>query len=552
MAKFDDKKTPFDGNSQSDDILSDLEALSKKYGLEYKSDSIKKPYSESVSSQYSPKKTDGAPVFTPPKNNRPARTPRIVYDAAQGSSSVRIVYDDEPQGPQGRRVIYEENEQEPIAAKRRRASSQQPKISEKGSLGFGSSPYVRHVASSESAILRDDYDKFSNTYKGEVHHSPSNAAKSPAAAPSPKQTEKKDRLVAANNDSAKKTEINIDANKKKTAKERFASFFSSFLPWKGDPAKEAVRKLIMDISAVLVLVCFGYFVDNYIQHQNQLENQSNLKNLAESETSDLDAQWEAIRKKYPDIDFPDGMNIKYAELYAANQDLVGWLTVPGTNIDTAVLHSPEDRDNGEDEEDFYLHHNFYKQYDKYGNAYLETTCTGLSLDQNNTIYGHNMRDGLSFAQLEKYYTSDGFKESPIIKYNTLFEDYTFKVYAAFITNGYPSGDNGYLFNYPIANFTNEENYLKFIEAIDERRLYDTGVDINSSDKLIILSTCSYEIKTTDMGRLAVVGRLVRDGESAAVDTSKVKDNDNIRYPQVWYDEHNQSNPFKNAYRWIPE
>lgn len=549
MAEFGDEKTPLNGSIESDDILSDLEALSKKYGLEYESGSVKKPRNESVSSQYSPKRIDGRTDFTPPKNNRPARTPRIVYDAAKGSSSVRIVYGDEPQGPQGRRVIYEEEEPEPIAEKRRRASSQ-PKISEKGSAGFGSSPYVRHVASSESAILRDDYDRFSKTYEDKVHHTPSDETLT--TAPAPARTEKKDKLVATNPDAVKKNGIKADAPAKKTAKERLASFFKSFLPWKGDPAKEVVRKLIMDISAILVLVCFGYFIDNYIQHKNQLENQNNLKNLAESETSDLDAQWAAIRKKYPDIDFPEGMNIKYAELYAANQDLVGWLKVPGTNIDTAVLHCPQDRDNSEGEEDFYLHHNFYKQYDKYGNAYLESTCTGLTLDRNNTIYGHNMRDGLSFAQLEKYYTIDGFKESPLIQYSTLFEDYTFKVYAAFITNGYPSGDNGYLFSYPVASFTNDENFLKFIEAIDERKLYDTGVDINSSDKLIILSTCSYEIKTTDMGRLAVAGRLVRDGESTAVDTSKAKDNENIRYPQVWYDEHNQSNPFKNAYRWIPE
>ena len=76
--------------------------------------------------------------------------------------------------------------------------------------------------------------------------------------------------------------------------------------------------------------------------------------------------------------------------------------------------------------------------------------------------------------------------------------------------------------------------------------------INKNDKLITLSTCSYEIKQGEMGRLAVIGRLVREGESISVDTSKAVLNENVRYPQIWYDEHNMRNPFAGAYQWIPE
>ena len=104
----------------------------------------------------------------------------------------------------------------------------------------------------------------------------------------------------------------------------------------------------------------------------------------------------------------------------------------------------------------------------------------------------------------------------------------------------------------MSHFPSAENFEKFIQAIDERKLYDTGVDITKGDKLITLSTCSYEIKKTDMGRLAVVGRLVRPGEDISVDTSKAVANENIRYPQVWYDEHNMKNPYIDAYQWIPE
>ena len=535
MADFDNNK-PSATSDNGNDIISDLDALSKKYGV-----------SSGVSDSGSKYVNTGSPrAYNPPKNNKPARTPRIVYDADIPGGGIRIVYgndDDMPKGPEGRRVIYSESEGESIAEKRRRNAQR----SAKGSQGFGSQPYVRHVASSPAAIKRDDEETFSRTYKTKKENEPeSTQEKSNTPI-----TESKDRLVAANPGYDKKKN-SVHMHYEKTAGEKVASFFKTFIPWKGDNAKEVFRKIIMNVSAILVLICFGYFVNNYVQHQKELEKQAEIKNnIPEVETvDDLEAKWAEKKAMYPDVVFPEGMNIKWADLYAKNQDLIGWLKIDNTNIDSAVMHTPSDKD--KNTEDFYLRRNFYKKDDKYGTPYLEKHNTGKSLDWNNTIYGHNMMDGLSFAQLEKYYTIDGFKQSPIIKYSTIYEDYYFKVYAAFITNGYPSGDNGYLFNYNLSHFPSVANFEKFIQAIDERKLYDTGVDINKDDKLLTLSTCSYEIDKTDMGRLAVVGRLVRPGESISVDTAKAVVNENIRYPQIWYDEHNMSNPYANSYQWIPE
>lgn len=520
------KKNPYP-NITDDMDFSDLEALSKKYGIA----------TDGQSSQTAPR---------PARTGIPARTPRIVYDVNDPASPVRIVYGnhDAPQGPEGRRVIYQEQEAESILEKRRRNAGIQK--SQKGSQGFGSQPYVKHVASSAEAIKRDDEENFTRAYReAKTDKKTDSAADAPL-------TESKNRLVAKNPAHEKKN-TREHRHYEKTAGEKFVLVLKSFIPWKGDPAKEVIRKIIMNVSAILVLVCFGYFINNYIQHHNELEKQESLKDdIAEIETSeDLEAQWAAMRAKYPDIDFPEGMNIKWAELYAKNTDLIGWLKIDNTNIDTPVMHTPSDKTNGSIQ-DFYLKRNFYKNYDKYGTPYLDKNNTGAKLDKNNTIYGHNMMDGLSFAQLEKYYTIEGFRQSPVIKFSTLYEDYYFKVYAAFITNGYSSGDNGYLFNYNMTHFPSKANFEKFIEAIDERKLYDTGVDITKEDTLITLSTCSYEIKQTDMGRLAVIGRLVREGESTYVDTSKATENTNIRYPQVWYNEHGMKNPYYDAYQWIPE
>ena len=511
---------------------SDLELLSKKYGV-----------SSATGNTYD-NRTSHSPV-----RSTPARTPRIVYDVNDPTASIKIEYkvnQNMPMGPEGRRVIYSETETESIAEKRRRNAELQK--TEKGSRGFGSQPYVKHVASSKEAIKRDDVNNFAREYTRKK----AEPEKETASAPETQLTADKDRLVALNQEAEKKR---AHMHYEKSTGEKVKGVFKSFIPWKGDSVKEVFRKIIMNTSAILVIVCFVFFIDNYLKHQNENELKEQLKSdIPEIVTTDdaaaLEAQWAAIKAKYPDVVFPEGMNIKWAELYGKNQDFAGWLKIDNTNIDTPVMHTPSDRD--QSGEDYYLRKNFYKKYDKYGTPYLEKYNTGSSLDKNNTIYGHNMMDGLSFAQLEKYYTIDGFKESPVIQYSTLYKDYYFKVYAVIITNGYPSGDNGYLFNYNISHFGSNKNFETFITALDERKLYDTGVDINKDDKLITLSTCSYEIKQSEMGRLAVIGRLVRDGESTTVDTSKAVANDNVRYPQIWYSEHNISNPFYNAYQWVPQ
>jgi hypothetical protein len=79
-----------------------------------------------------------------------------------------------------------------------------------------------------------------------------------------------------------------------------------------------------------------------------------------------------------------------------------------------------------------------------------------------------------------------------------------------------------------------------------RYYIDENMQINSSSRILTLSTCSYEFSDA---RLVVVARLRRDGESVAVDTSRAYPNDNIKYPQKWYDVNDKTNNFESDPRW---
>ena len=250
--------------------------------------------------------------------------------------------------------------------------------------------------------------------------------------------------------------------------------------------------------------------------------------------------------KYKDVTYPAGIQQKLAKLYAQNQETVGWLYIPGTSINTPIV---QHKDN-----DFYLTNNFYGSYTKYGCVYADYKCRKNTLSKNTVIYGHDMSCGTAFYDLNRYDDIEWYRKNPIIKYATLNGDYTFLIYTAFLTTVNPKDDGGYMFNFIEPNMS-DSSFAGFIEQVNQRALYTTGIDLKASDKIINLSTCNYNY-TNYIGRkvdtrLVVIGRLLRSGESDEVNTSKAKENSNYRRPQVWYDYKGQTNPYASSRTWKP-
>lgn len=246
------------------------------------------------------------------------------------------------------------------------------------------------------------------------------------------------------------------------------------------------------------------------------------------------------------VDFPKGIQDKYKLLYAQNQDFVGWLTVPNTSIDMPVYKCSNNS--------YYLKHDNYDTYTKYGTLFMDMYNNPQSLTRNTTVYGHNFDNKLIFDELHNYQDPEFFKQTPVIEFNTLYKDYKWKVIAAFHTNGESAGDNGYLFYYIASSFGNN-SFMKFYDELQQRSYIHTGVDVQPTDKVLTLSTCTYFFDRNgalENARFVVIARLVRDGESEEVDTSKVTVNDNVRYPQLYFDVFGGTNPWRNSTKWVPE
>ena len=77
----------------------------------------------------------------------------------------------------------------------------------------------------------------------------------------------------------------------------------------------------------------------------------------------------------------------------------------------------------------------------------------------------------------------------------------------------------------------EAAFMNKMDQIKERSMITTGVDVQPGDKTLTLYTTNKDY--FDSGRLVVVARQVREGESEAIDTSLVEMNPNAIYPAAY-------------------
>lgn len=307
-------------------------------------------------------------------------------------------------------------------------------------------------------------------------------------------------------------------------------------------ASEIIRRIVLTLSIITIIVSSGvlantYIIEPYLYKKNEDLLASRLDSGA-NEHSDASVDDVEITGSET-TNYPTGMLAKYAQLYDVNSDLAGWISIPALEINLPVVQGTDNS--------YYLRRNIYKKRTDYGVPFFDYRINDLkNLPRNTVVYGHNMRhDDLIFGMLENYREISGFRSAPVIECNTIYGDQLWFVYAVFITNSVASDDNGYLFPYNFIDVS-DAKFAEYIKEIDKRKFYDTGVDINETDKILTLSTCCYDF---DDARLVVVARMRRDGESSTVDTSKARENTNPKYPQAWYDANKKTNTYAGDARW---
>lgn len=189
---------------------------------------------------------------------------------------------------------------------------------------------------------------------------------------------------------------------------------------------------------------------------------------------------------------------QYKDIYDINNDMVGWLYIPGTTIDYPVVQN--------EDPEYYLKRDFYGNKNSNGQLILDTSCDPWTPSYNLVVSGHNMKSGMMFAPLGNYASKGYWSRHKTFTFDTVMREGTYVVFAAFFSADYAEGEEGFRYN---ANIQYRLDAEVWLEDIMENREYDTGIDVEFGDEFLTLTTCLYH---RDNGRFVVVARRVREGE----------------------------------------
>ena len=226
-----------------------------------------------------------------------------------------------------------------------------------------------------------------------------------------------------------------------------------------------IFKSIINIVLTLIIVICAYKIIHQLKEYN-----------------DADKVYNLIREEKEESD----------NLFEKNIDYRGWIKIDNTNINYPILQ-------GQDNEE-YLYKDINNEYIVSGSIFMNYLNNGFD-DQNTVLFGHNMKNGTMFANLKKYKEEDFFYNNNYIEIELSNGQYLkYKVFSVYITD---INDN-----YTKTSFEDKDEYKEFLERIKNKSIYKSDISVNENDKIITLSTCSYEF---DDARLVVTGKL-RDKE----------------------------------------
>ena len=186
-----------------------------------------------------------------------------------------------------------------------------------------------------------------------------------------------------------------------------------------------------------------------------------VETTADEET--IEVETESVAIQWPQVDFD--------ALAQVNSDIVGWLYIPGTVINYPVVQGADN--------EYYLKHLFDGKYNSSGCIYLDCGAEGDFSSMNSVLHGHHMKNGSMFAGICKYKEQSYFDEHPTAMLLTPDGNYMVEFFAGYVCD--VAADAW--------DYDFDEAWLE--ERIRSSR-FDADVIPTTEDKILTLSTCSYE------------------------------------------------------------
>ena len=186
-----------------------------------------------------------------------------------------------------------------------------------------------------------------------------------------------------------------------------------------------------------------------------------------------------------------------------------WLQIPNSYINAPVAQGSDNS--------FYLTHNVYGGYDWRGCIFAHYRCSLSSigsLSQNTVLFGHNKSTNRYGGEVSNFTTLPRFQDFAfadshrIIYLSINGETAAFVVFAALDCEVW--NDAAFPYWYPSVSDS-------IIREARQRSYWDYDVDVSSGDRLLTLSTCSYDwgydANYNTYAKFVVMARMLRPGET---------------------------------------
>lgn len=183
------------------------------------------------------------------------------------------------------------------------------------------------------------------------------------------------------------------------------------------------------------------------------------------------------------------ISVDFEGLQKTSTDVIGWIYCPDTVINYPVVMAEDN--------DYYLHRYIDGEYNAGGSIFADCLCNRDFSSRNTVLYGHHMNDGSMFASLRGYHKEGYYEQHPVLYLNTPTMNYRIEVFAGYITDA--DSDS-----YKIS-FATDKQFTQYAEKMKSQSDFVTDVELLPTDRIITLSTCSYEYYDA---RYVIQGRLV--------------------------------------------
>ncbi|WP_143008413.1 class B sortase [Pseudobutyrivibrio sp. YE44] len=237
-------------------------------------------------------------------------------------------------------------------------------------------------------------------------------------------------------------------------------------------------KIILALGLVIVFGSLGGFLYIYMGYQKSENLYASLNQDYVKTGTNESESWQ------------DMLDVDINALKQINSDVIGWLYVEGTDISYPILYSGDDST--------YLRTTIDKEPATAGSIFLEGYNLPDWTDSHDIIYGHNMRNLSMFGKLKFYKTEEDFYDSH--KYFQIITPegkMRFQIFSYFDTD--PAS---WVYTVP---YEDNEEFAEYITKLKNTSYKTIEAEVNSSDKVVTLSTCS-----TSGKRFTVHGFLIEN------------------------------------------